>query len=1395
MNKKNICVLVGAALASQSIHSAENWLSDQIVHPSLLTGHSFNASIKSAKSNAAISTDIQLIKQINTQSFVWNTGKIQNIPLNDAKPISQQYSDSLDQYFKVVGAAHGVNKSALTTTAKTKFHDTGRGALVASYQQTHQGLEVFSRSINIVVNRKNELIASSGYFTNYKQAPVVDYQIDSNQAMNKSIDKKRGFELPSLFISNSREEEFGNLNETTEFNGIVVSDNSRVKKVWYPTSNDLLLPAYYVELESAKEDSRDSTLYSYVVDGRNGNILFENNMTAHVTTTYKVFADNTGSFIPFDGPQGNALTPHPTGETEDTPANASTFVNANTVTLDHAGLSTADPWLTVSETTTAGNNVDAYADISGNNGFDDTDVRPDMSSANAFEYDFGQFAAGLTGDGQKHAVVDLFYVNNFLHDWFYDSGFDEQAGNAQNNNFGRGGFGNDRLLVEAQDSSGTNNANMSTPSDGGNPRMQMFLWTFLSDAQVTISGVSNIGTLAASFGPQEYDVSGVMSLVDDGTDNIRDGCETITTDLTAKIAIIDRGDCNFTVKVKNAQDKGAVGVIMVNNVTGGVITQGGEDETVTIPSMMVSLEKGDEIKAALVVDDTLQATLFNEARPIDGTLDHGIVAHEWGHYLSNRLVGNANGLSNTQGRSMGEGWSDFVALLMTTKEDDNLIAGNENYQGVYSASTFVGDAYDGIRRAPYSTDMSKNALTFKHIEDRVSLPLNHPVSFGVSGASNSEVHATGEIWANALWEVYVGLINKPGSSFSAAQQQMKDYLIASLKLTPNAPTLLEARDALLAATLATDAEDFEIARTAFAKRGMGAAAVAPDRNSDSHIGVVEDFSTGDDLIATVSIQPESIDIDSCDFDGILDPSESVTLEFGFENYSAKSIPEFSVDLSTAADATFDSSVTVSALAGFGSSTTATAQLTLNNASFMDDMVVTATFQQIGISDQEFNEPAPISITLPVNFDLSKTSTSDDMSSAVLSNADWQVESTIGIIPFVVDNGVWHGQDTATGGSSDLISPAIQVAAQGDLVIDFDHNYSFETDDEARHWDGGVVEISVSGGEWQDVVSFGASLSSGYNGTIEDSNAIIGSRNAFVDTNNTSGFSLLAEQITIPDGLVNGQSIRIRFRIGADANTGGFGWQIDNFTVSNASLPMFSEAVVDDGVCGSSNAPVVSAGSDITIVSRDDSMVDVDLLGAASDPDGDPLTFSWSQLSGPIVTLQNNTSLSPNFSVAAPTQNTAYVFQLVADDGARTASDSITVNINLNQAPVVSASGGSVDEGNTFTLSGTSSDNEADNLTYQWTQTGGPTVTLADSTSLSTTFTAPQVDTNTLLTFELVANDGDLDSSAVNVTVTVTNQQALIDDGKSGGGSLSVFGLLLFLLKRRNVEMSKCRRSS
>jgi PA domain len=117
---------------------------------------------------------------------------------------------------------------------------------------------------------------------------------------------------------------------------------------------------------------------------------------------------------------------------------------------------------------------------------------------------------------------------------------------------------------------------------------------------VEVAGVT-YGATGASFGPEppEAGVSGDVVLVNDGVDMTTDGCEPLVGFPAGAIALLDRGTCTFVQKVKNAQNAGAVAVIVVNNVPGPPSTMGGTDPTITIPSAMVSLDDGNAIKASL----------------------------------------------------------------------------------------------------------------------------------------------------------------------------------------------------------------------------------------------------------------------------------------------------------------------------------------------------------------------------------------------------------------------------------------------------------------------------------------------------------------------------------------------------------------------------------------------------------------------------------------------------------------------------------------------------------------------------------------------------------------------------------------------------------------------------
>jgi len=298
-------------------------------------------------------------------------------------------------------------------------------------------------------------------------------------------------------------------------------------------------------------------------------------------------------------------------------------------------------------TITRGNNAWSYPDTDGDN-VAETNIVAEGGDSLVFDFFFEDEVAGDNIDTiLPAAMAQTFYLTNVLHDWLYLAGFDEAAGNFQSNNYTGEGADGDEVFVEVQDGSGTNNATFSTPADGSSGRMQMFLWVANASrmritAPAGIAGPFTTGT--ADFGPVigSEPVTGQVAISDPAV-----GCTEITNDLTGKIALITRGECNFSLKVFNAQEAGAVGVIICNDAMagedrGGLVnmTNGNPELTITIPSVFLTFEDCVNLRNTVAAGDSVSVTLqFSPPPPRDGDFDNGIVAHELGHGVSHRLIG------------------------------------------------------------------------------------------------------------------------------------------------------------------------------------------------------------------------------------------------------------------------------------------------------------------------------------------------------------------------------------------------------------------------------------------------------------------------------------------------------------------------------------------------------------------------------------------------------------------------------------------------------------------------------------------------------------------------------------------------------------------------------------
>ncbi len=1244
------------------------------------------------------------------------------------------------RYLFAHAGLYRADAAELAEAALVHLHDTGEGVIIASFEKRVNGVSVFRDRLNVALNPRLELVALSGYLSpaSMKQSR---FKLAAPTALASAWFDLLGSPVESTrFHEGSLDEAgFRRFTATTE-----LPFQGRAKNVLYALP-ERLVPAWHLELDVFAPGTTESAMYAFVVSAEDGSILSRKNLTEADSFGYRVWAQNSGLYLPDDGPQGITASPHPTGTNN---GFVPPFIAPTLVTLQNSPLSTNDPWLATGATQTTGNNVDAYADLVAPDGFNSGDMRATTTSPNTFDrlYDTSQ-DPDVSSDQQRAGITQLFFDINQLHDWFYDRGFNEAAGNGQTNNFSRGGAGGDSLKAEAQDHAGSNNANMSTPADGSRPRMQMYVWVPAGLSSLVAVPGGTYPTGLAAFGAP------VFTLTAGGAVVATDGCAALSG-LTGKIAVIDRGTCTFATKALNAQNAGAVGVIIVNNVVANTppgLAADGTITTVTLPVLSVTQADGTTLEtnlAAGAVTLTMSRTAITRRA---GALDNTVVGHEWGHYLSNRLISNAAGLGNQQGRSLGEGWADFVSLLLMVREADLQV--NANWAGVYATAAysqmgpgFANASYFGIRRYPYSTDLTRNPLTFKHIENGVALPSGPPSANG--GATNAEVHNSGELWAVTLWECYAALLRaSPRLTFDQARDRMMRYLVAGLKLTPPQPTFTEARDGILAAVAAADLTDFQLFSTAFARRGLGLRAVAPDRASTTHVPVVEDFSTGNEL--TFLGADLSDETSWCDRDGVLDVGERGLLQVMLRNVGYAPLTATTGTLTTTTPGvtilnptlTFPTSrpygttlaTTTLTLAGISAPTVIELSLAFNDPSLMAPAGRTATMRFRVHSD----EAAASSATDDAETGITAWTFAKD--AALSANFDWAHKR------LSAAQGVWFGRDPAANADISLVSPPLQVAASGSLGLVLNHRWDFEAD-ATINYDGAVIELSTNNGStWTDV---GAS----YTGTLggpSSNNPLLG-RQAY--TGKSPGYPAFTTTTLDLGGAYGSQTVKVRFRIGSDQASAGAGWDLDSVGFTGITNTPFPRLIADRGVCVN-RRPLANAGADFTA----DERTQVTLFASAStDPDNDPLTARWTQLTGPTVTLVNGVFTAPEVTADATLS-----FELIVNDGALdSAADTVVVTVRqVNRAPTANAgSDQTVEERTPVTLTGVGSDPDADAITFAWSQLSGPAVTLSDASAESPQFTAPEVSADEVVRLELVVSDGSLTaSSQVRLTVRQVNQ--------------------------------------
>jgi hypothetical protein len=621
-------------------------------------------------------------------------------------------------------------------------------------EQRVNGLAVYGTYAKAAINERGELVHLIENLAPVGR--VAGASINERQALAAALGRVHPGVSADLTVA-------GRKGETTSFarTSFFHADPSATR-VAIPMADGSLREGFLVETWTDEQNLLHETLVS-----GDGEVLGVEKRTN--TDSYNVFAIDPGKSV-----QAIVVGPTPVSVPGTNPSPAG-WINTSVTqkTMDIFG-----------------NNVHSYLDADGNNRADRLGTT--VSSPYNFTTVFSPTSLASTTGNRSVAVHNLFYLNNVIHDMLYKAGFVESEANFQENNFSRGGYGSDPVDAEAHDGSGYNNANFSTPRDGSNPRMQMYLWKH-NELAIGSTSYNPLGT--AEFGPAltTTGVTGTMAPAPAGNEI---GCAAFAAGtFTGKIAIIDRGTCDFVTKVKNAQTAGAKAVVIANHSTGGdaISNMSGSDATITIPSAFVGYTNGIAIKAQAGQSGILRVDPLYR----DGDLDSDIVYHEYGHGLTWRMI---TSMSGPLSGAIGEGMADVLAVVIN----------NDDAVGEYSDRSA-----NGIRSSRYAT---------------------FPRSYGAVNGTNG-VHYDGEVYGAIGWNLFKQYEARYG--LTAARDQILRDLVNGMNYTPARPTYEQMRDGVLQATAGTDRQC--MVWTAYAKFGVGQGAKGV-ANADGTATVTESFT-------------------------------------------------------------------------------------------------------------------------------------------------------------------------------------------------------------------------------------------------------------------------------------------------------------------------------------------------------------------------------------------------------------------------------------------------------------------------------------------------------------------------------------------------------------------------
>ena len=395
-----------------------------------------------------------------------STGKAVSAATAGAIPAGDPHR-ATKAFLKEHSGLFGHGPEALDQARVTRDYTTPHNGLkTVAWEQQADGIPVFEGALISHTTRQGELVnICSQFIPDPVKAAVRGVSAGSASPAAPSVTARQAVTLAARNVGQELTDAKLSANggpaagaeQRQEFTSPGLKGRAEAKLTWLPLDRQTLRLCWDVVFMGRTRGE----MYRTLVDASTGEVLLRRCLTSYLTeASYRVFtSDSPSPFSPG----------HPTPATTQPPLASRTLVTLSALDTN------ASPagWIDDGGNETQGNNVDAHTD---HNGDDTPDLpRPQGSPFRVFDFPMDPGSQDPTNYANA-AVVQLFYLNNWMHDRLYQLGFTEAAGNFQSNNFSRGGLGNDAVQADAQDGSGTDNANFSTPPDGSPGRMQMFIF-------------------------------------------------------------------------------------------------------------------------------------------------------------------------------------------------------------------------------------------------------------------------------------------------------------------------------------------------------------------------------------------------------------------------------------------------------------------------------------------------------------------------------------------------------------------------------------------------------------------------------------------------------------------------------------------------------------------------------------------------------------------------------------------------------------------------------------------------------------------------------------------------------------------------------------------------------